>query len=180
MWGLLFTVSPMENFEFYKGLFDKEQDRKSEIENSVNISVGILTIIVATVYFLVRDTFANFQLIEKILLVLNALSVSLSVVYLSKSFNNLFKGFRYENLPNTKELRDYQIKLHEKHQKSGYGHEKFESYLLENYVEMTDINFKINRTRLNNLYLGKTFMILSIALTIGMGIVLIINNIKGQ
>ncbi len=167
----------MENFIFYKGLFEKELSRKVEIENSINIPVGILTLLISSLFFLVKNISKNINYSEKTVIMLAALSITLSFIFLTKSFNNFFKGFNYKNLPDTIELRNYQLNLYDYNsQVKKDKKESFEIYLIDNYVQMTDNNLKINRKRLYDLFISKTLIIISISLTMILGIMIILKN----
>ncbi|RZN80966.1 MAG: hypothetical protein EVB11_11045 [Winogradskyella sp.] len=167
----------MENFNFYKELFEKELSRKVEIENSVNIPIGILTLLISSVFFLNKNIYGKTDFLIKIGMVLIVISITLSFVFLTKSFNNFFKGFKYKNLPDTIELRNYQLKLNEYNsQVKKDEKESFKNYLIDNYIQMTDNNLKINRKRLYDLFISKTFIIISIILTMILGIIIISKN----
>lgn len=168
----------MNTFEFYKDLFSKELSRKNEIESAVNIPIGIITFIVAVNYYFVSEFNSNISVIIKVILTLIVLSLIISIFFLAKSFNNLFTGFKYQNLPDTKELRLYEknLKAFNKEVKKK-EQEHFEDYLIDNFVNMNDNNLKINRNRLLNLYRGKTFMIISLFLTSIFGIIFILKKI---
>ena len=167
----------MKNFEFYKGLFDRELSRKTDIENSINIPIGIIALIFGTNYYLIKEFQSLDYCYLKILLMVIIISIMISIFFLAQSFNNLFIGFNYKNLPDTNDLRKYQTDLEKYNSEvSKKEKEKFEDYLINNFIVMTDNNLKINRKRLLSLYRGKTFMIISFLFTTILGIIFLTNK----
>ena len=103
----------------------------------------------------------------------------LSVFFLATSFNNLFSGFDYLDLPKTKELFDYQKKVEEYNSKSPEVGISFENYLIEKYVEYSDNYVEINDKRSLYLYKAKKILIALIAIEMLTTVCFIIkSNIK--
>jgi uncharacterized membrane protein (DUF106 family) len=101
------------------------------------------------------------------MIVLIGLLLMASVLYLAKSYNNLFKGFRYEYLPDAKELYKHKKDLKNYNRKVKKAErESFKEYLIENYANLSSTNMKINRSRLDYLYVAKTLVFIALVLTI--------------
>ncbi len=157
----------MNELEYFKSLFDREQIRKVELNNEVNIPIGIITLISGGVILVFKETVSSFCSFDFILIVVIGLLLMVSVLYIAKSYNNLFKGFNYSYLPDSKELYNHRKELKEYNRKIKKGErESFKKYLIENYAELNSANMKINRSRLDDLYVAKTLVLIALILTI--------------
>lgn len=94
----------MEKIDFLKEWYYKEDERKDCLNNSLNIPIGILTAILAGVYFIINKfNYENENVIFKYLfIVLSSLVIFfciLCIYYLLKSYNDLYKGYSYRGFP---------------------------------------------------------------------------------
>ena len=156
----------MNDLEFYRQIFEKELSRKKDLNDSVNIPIGLSTLIIALLSFINMEM--KFDVIELpgIISGLVLLSLLLAIFFLTKSYNNLLRGYNYLNLPHTNELRSYQMKIEKYNQEvDRQERESFEIYLINNYAEMADKNGKVNKIRYYQLYLAKTTLMISIMLS---------------
>lgn len=152
------------NLEFYKELHNRELARRKEIEDSVNIPIALITLLIGLITYYLKDEKLFLEVYHiKILLILIIISLLISSFFIAKSYNNLFKGFEYAYLPLPKQLFDYEIEL-----KSYYtivdktGEEEFEAYLKENFAFIAELNKIINDKRSYNLYLSKKCILVSL------------------
>src|SRR5690554_3659090 len=159
----------MSELEYFKSLFDREQVRKVELNNEVNIPIGIITLISGGVILVFKETVTAFCSLSFLMIVVIGLLLMASVLYLAKSYNNLFKGFRYEYLPDSKELYKHKKDLQNYNRKvKKADRESFKEYLIENYASLNSANMKINRSRLHYLYVAKTLVFIALVLTIAL------------
>jgi len=161
----------MNNYAFYKEQYDKEIDRKLHLDNSINIPIGLITIIVGLIYFILKTypfgVSDSISLIIKVSMTFEILLLFISAYFLGKVYNNLFKGFRYKLLPFSLELKDYQNKLNEFNKQANENDkEDFENYLINKFIDNSDNNGRINNKRNNNLYIAKTLIFITIILTL--------------
>ncbi len=161
------TSTEMNQFEFYKKLFEQEQSRKIDLDRSVNVPIAIASVYGAFLTHFI-SSFDDFNLLFIVVLGISVLLVLIGVFYLSKGYNNFLKGFEYKNLPKTKELFEYETTISKRTDIT------FTDYLVKNYVAMSDHNSRINRKRLWDLYLAKAFLIGSLTIAILTQLVLII------
>lgn len=161
----------MEKLSFYKSIFDKEQNRRNELNNSINQPITLTTILTGLLYFiygkidLFGSSFLNYVIV--ILLISSFALLLASIYFLAISFNNLFSGFEYLDLPKTKELFDYQKEIEVYNTKSDEEKKvNFDDYLIGKYVKYSDNFIEINDKR--SLYLYKTKRILIAALAVEM------------
>ena len=150
----------MNSYELYKGLFEREQIRKKELDDSINIPIGLITLIVGLLSYINKDFIFSYKDFSSYISVIIFVLLFIGIYFLSKSYNNLFKGFNYVNLPHTKKLRNYEIELEDNKEES------FKLYLTNNFADISDINGKINKARLLDLYKVKTTLIISIVLSV--------------
>jgi len=171
----------METLEFYKSIFDKEQYRRTELNNAVNQPVTLVTILSGLLYFLFDTadlkgyTPLNFIILH--LFIIGFFFFLISIYYLSLSFNNLLKGFDYLDFPKTKELYDYFHNL----EKEGNNPTEppqipFDKYLIKKYVTYADNYVEINDKRSLYLHKAKKFIILVLAAEIITLILILVKN----
>lgn len=94
----------MEKLDFLKEWYYKEEERKDCLNNSLNIPIGILTAIVAGVYFIINKfNYENENILLKYLFIILSCSVIffwiLCIYYLLKSYNDLYEGYSYRGFP---------------------------------------------------------------------------------
>lgn len=156
------------NTEFYKELHNRELKRRKEIEGGVNIPIALITLIIGLIsYFLKDEKILMQNFLVKILLILIIISLLISSLYIAKSYNNLFKGFEYENLPLPNKLLDFEIEIQNYNIESSEDEKMdFENYLRENFADMAAVNKLINDQRSVNLHLSKKYILISILLSL--------------
>jgi hypothetical protein len=153
----------MDDTSLYKSFYDRELSRRNDLDNSINIPIGVITVLVGLIYYI----FSNINIICSLWVYVFYISVSIpsllilvSIYYLVKSYNNLFKGFEYHNFPTTLELRKYQLELVDYNSKVVPEDQfSFSQYIIERYVSYTDNHININDKRALDLYKSKTYLI---------------------
>jgi hypothetical protein len=104
----------MNKIELLKEWFYKEEERKGALNDSLNIPIGILTGILAGIYFLVsKYNYCSGSKILKIIFIILIVASILywlaSIIYLLLSYNNLYKGYKYKSFPNARFIqKEYQ------------------------------------------------------------------------
>lgn len=171
----------MESYNFYKSIYDRELNRRMDLDKSINIPITILTLIVGlnSIYTdksLFQNFFCEFGTV-KIMILIIGLTLLISTFFLIKSYNNLFKGFAYRNLALTKKIREFETKQIPEYNSQVNDEDKltFETELIERLIAVTDNHTVFNDRRSLDLYRAKTFIIVSLILT---GIQLIIVTFK--
>lgn len=148
------------NIEFYKELHNRELTRRKEIEDGINIPIALITLLIGLVTYFIKDEKLFLEnCYVKTLLILIIFSLLISAFYIAKSYNNLFKGFEYANLPLPKKLFDYEIELENYNSQVDESEkENFQLYLKENFATMAEFNKIINDKRSVNLHLSKKYI----------------------
>jgi hypothetical protein len=98
----------MNKLQFLIDWYNREEERKSSAENSLNIPIGILTLLFAIQFFLIKDfDFNSCKDWEKTCLlgfvILSTLASLGSVYYLFKSYHNFPNEYKYGGIPNMAE-----------------------------------------------------------------------------
>ncbi|KAF2518013.1 hypothetical protein [Flavobacterium foetidum] len=156
------------DIEFYKELHNRELTRRKEVEDGVNIPIGLITLLIGLISYFTKDEsvfLKNYYV--KALIILMIIFLLISSFYIARAYNGLFKGFEYENLPLSKKLLDYENEV-EDYNKDAEESEKinFEDYLKNNFAEMAEHNKIINDERSVNLHLSKKYIFLSVTLSL--------------
>jgi len=159
----------MNDLAFYKSIYDRELNRRKSLDDSISIPIGIISLLIGLVSF--YYTSAEYKAIidhsktALILLGITIVLLTLSIVFLVKSYNNFLRGFSYPNISLLKEVRNFQKveipKYNEQVEKE--KHIDFEEDLTDKLIAVADRNTQINDSRAIYLYRAKTFIILSLA-----------------
>jgi predicted PurR-regulated permease PerM len=154
----------MNDLEFYYGIFERELQRRRSLDSLINLPLAGISLLAGLVYFIFTkhefDKSDTYSYILGFCLVVSFILLVIAVVFLAKSFNNLFKSNTYLNLPLTSQLRDYQLELKQHHESNKQEYkEAFEKYLITKYIEYSDDHIKINDRRSNELYYSKSCII---------------------
>ena len=97
----------MNKIELLKEWFYKEEERKGALNDSLNIPIGILTGVLAGIYFLVSkyNYFSGSKILKLIFIILIVASILFwlaCIAYLLLSYNNFYKGYKYKSFPNAR------------------------------------------------------------------------------
>lgn len=161
----------MDSYQFYKSIYDRELNRRKELDAAINLPITILTILIAANSYLISKTDAIHQksiiLTSNIILTLIIISFLISAFFLTRSYNNLFKGFGYINLGLTKKIREFEVVDIPKYNDQVEEKEKinFEKIIIDKLTHLTDDHITFNDKRSLDLYRAKTFIIITLILT---------------
>jgi hypothetical protein len=186
---ILAKILNMNQFEFYSKWFDKEDERKINLEASLNIPIGILSVLLTVIFYFVKEfDYKNCYEVEKIFFLifigLSSLAALITGYFLFKSYHNTFKGFTYRGLPFPEDVHRYSKDLNQYYNENkeyfdsvGITSETlFENYLLEKYTVLTTSNIFINDNKSQNLHKSKSSLFFSIVFLIFSFIPFIYNN----
>jgi len=165
----------MEQYAFYKELYFKENDRRQDVLNSLNIPIAIITALSSVIFFVltnfdnkigIRINYVFYTMVGA-----SCFCISIAIYYLIRAFSNFAKGYEYSGIPYPQELHDWNNDLIE-YYKNNDGTEEdaakyFEDYLVENFVKQTNYNMDVNDTKLAYIYNSKKFLIMGLVLTLG-------------
>lgn len=172
----------MNDFEFYKYIYDRELNRRSKLDESINVIIGIISLLIGFISYFFSDE-KYFKYIECntplwVLFSIAILCIAISIIFLVKSYNNYLRGFDYPNISYLKEIRKYQNKTIPEYNKKIEDKKKinFEEDLIDRLIRIADANTKINDTRAFDLYISKTFIISTLIILFIISIILITKN----
>ncbi len=142
----------MDKFEFYRELYHKENARRTEVLNSMNIPIAIISALSTALYFVITtfdyniDTYLNFIFCG--LFTIAIICVLFAISYLIRAFNNFTKGYKYSGIPYPNELYNWHNELIE-HYTNNNGtiqdaDNHFKDYLTCNFAKHSDHNMFIN------------------------------------
>lgn len=158
----------MENYELYKEFYFFEINRKNELNNAINIPIVALSLIISIHFFLFsQDLSCLFLAIGKLLASITLLSLSYSIFFLLKSFSNFHKAHTYREIPTMSKIHDYKVQIK--------NEEKFESFLVDEFVACTTHNFEINKVRTEDLAKAKKTIFVAFITTFLFSIIYIIS-----
>lgn len=172
----------MNTFEFYKYIYDRELNRRSKLDESINPIVGIISLLVAFLsYFFTYNEY--YKIIECNLIIwvfiISIIScIAISIIFLVKSYNNYLRGFDYPNIAYLNLIRTYETKTLPEYNSKVNESEKidFENDLIDRLVRIADENTKINDNRSYSMYIAKTFVIIALTLLFLTTIIIITKN----
>lgn len=151
----------MEQEAFYKDQYDRTLDRKNEINSSLSTPIGILTALVAGLFYATT----NFDFTDNLVLSIiyaaiglcSFLLLSKSIFHLVKALSDLHEGYDYAYLADTDDLDSYYTGLVD-----FYGSQpgatpaatlqdakkEFDAYLLSELIKSAGINQKNNKSKM--------------------------------
>ncbi len=164
----------MKPFEFYKELYHKENERRQEVLNSLNIPIAVITAIAsATYYFITTFDYETEPFLRAIfigLISLSILSLLFAIYFLIRAFSDFTKGYEYSGIPYVKELFDWNKDLEDYYASIGQNIKEakkhFENFLIENMVKHIDHNMYVNDKKHGFIYKSKKFLVLSIVFSL--------------
>lgn len=156
----------MNKFEFYKELYHKENERKSEINNSYRIPVVIISALASGFYFLLTSYVFKisdfFDVIFILLLILTVFSILISCYYVICSFD-IFKNFEYKGIPSIDELNNWHEELHQYYKKNKKkANKKYENGIINHFIEIIQFNTDTNDKKHRCIYLSKQYSVIGL------------------
>lgn len=159
----------IKTLDFYKELYFKENERKKEFDNLVNLPILIYTTIVAINIFVLEkftkdSSSSNFIL--KAFVLLTLLSIAYSVFYLLRTFVKFPKSYVYEEIGKPKDIFDYEHNLREEQDSLEDAELLMNDYLKRSFMDCANTNFLLNQKRSDYYAQSKNGIFLSVITTI--------------
>ncbi len=163
----------MDNFEFYKELYFKENDRRMEVQNSMNIPIAVITATASVVFYLITTmNYENGIINNCIFYVFMAFSniwLLISIYNLTMAFGEFFKGYEYSSIPYVQQLYDWSLDLDKYFKDQGKtthdAEQHFNKYIVENLIKHTDHNMYVNDQKFTYIFKSKKFLVFSMICT---------------
>ncbi|TSE10322.1 hypothetical protein [Aquimarina algiphila] len=178
---------------FYKELYNKEFDRKKEIDSSISYPTTLISLFIGVLLYLLNMIdFGNIknESVLKIVLAIFFLTsfsalIIVSIGLLMTTYINLFKKYQY--LPHAKQLFDKEVELL-KHYRTHFlevnkenidqeskewALNEFNSNLLDYYVRFTNNNQMVNDARERTYYLSRKYLLIAALVLLPLGLLII-------
>jgi hypothetical protein len=160
----------MDTFELYKELYHKENDRRNEVQNALNIPIAIISALSTGIYFFVTTFDYKVSLILNyifcVLCIITTLTLIMSIFYLVRAFSNFTKGYEYTGLAYPQELYNWNLELESYYHKYGVdiieAEKQFKKHIIEKLVKHTDHNMYVNDKKYGYIYNSKKYLILGL------------------
>ncbi|NCD67877.1 MULTISPECIES: hypothetical protein [Mucilaginibacter] len=162
----------MEQEAFYKDQYDKTLDRKNEINTSLSTPIGILTALLAGLYFASTNfDFSDNKFLSISFIVISVVSICLlgkSIYHLIRAFSDFHNGYDYAYLNDTDVLDAYYQGLVNFYQSQpnstlagsiAEAKKEFDAYLLQELIKSAGINQKNNKSKIFQRFQCHQYMI---------------------
>ena len=152
------------NLEFYKSKFEREQKRRVDLDNALNLPILVSTLVMGLNSYVIKEhkfneiwNFSDSIII--ILLIISGILIMFSSYYVFLAVNNLLKGFDYPNFDLMIKYREIEIfneKCLEEENKLN-----LEEIIKDKLVMYADESTVINDRRGDNLCDARKFIIIN-------------------
>ncbi len=164
----------MNQFEFYKELYFKENERRQEVLNSLNIPIAIITALSSASYFFITsfdykiESFLSGIFIT--LISITGICLLFAIYFLIRAFSDFTKGYEYSGIPYTNELYNWNKNLEDHFEEyendRTLAKEHYTIFITENIVKHTEHNMYVNDKKHGYIYRSKKFLIIALILTL--------------
>jgi hypothetical protein len=164
----------MNKFEFFRELYHKENDRRTEVLNSINIPIAIISALSTALYFVITTFEYKVEIFSSYifcgLCVAAIICILFAIYYLIRAFSNFDKGYEYSGIPYPNELYSWYKELEEYFTTNNGTIEDadkhFQDYLMSNFTKHADHNMFVNDRKHEHIYMSKKCLIAGLTLTI--------------
>jgi len=158
---------------FYKELYFKENERRQEVLNALNIPIAVITALATAIYLFITTFDYALNIILNYfficLVVISTISLIIAIVYLIKAFCDFYKGYEYKGLPYPGELNKWHSDLkiyYQQYQLSDNADTVLENTILEKLLACTDHNMYVNDKKHEYIYNSKKFLVGSLVFSL--------------
>ena len=180
----------MERVDFYRHIYDREVQRKGDLEKSLGMPISLIITMAAALFFLVThfpySAAAPGKVIFFSLAFLTTGSIIFTILNLIKAYNNFTFGYPYAYLPYCDDIEEYYQKLGKYissversiPKRKERLQEEFDAFLVEQYIRVTDITISLNEKKQAYLFRAKSGLIISMMCLFLLALVSLINYIS--
>lgn len=155
----------MDKLEFFKELYYKETDRKNNIISSFSTPIGIISALVAGIFYSLTTFDFSFYLMLSLffvgLVLWSVTMLFIAIYHLIKALSNFQNGFTYAYLSNADNLYNYYTQLKNynlQHKIYDSSNEEFDEYILNELIQATALNQKNNDNKMHHKFLCSKYM----------------------
>ncbi len=165
-------MAKLNLYELYKELYHKENERKAEIVNSLNIPIAVTTAISTGIFYFITnfdyqvEGFLNFIFVG--LSSITTICVLLSIYNLIRAFSDFTKGYEYTGIPYVQQLHNWYQELKEYYKEHGdkkktdEADEHLQQHLVDGFVEHIDHNMYVNDRKTKFVFQSKRWLVISL------------------
>lgn len=169
----------MNKLDFWINWYNKEEERKHSLENSLNTPIGVLVLVFSALFFMFKEfDFENSSNTQSICLSIfagiSSLAIIIAAYFIIKAY--YAKNYLYKLLPSPtillkheKDLIDYYAENKDFFEGVD-ANDKFNEYLIETLANCIDVNSKNNDKKSNFIHLAKKYIFYSI-IALGLGFI---------
>lgn len=179
----------MDSYSFYKSLYDRELNRRLSLDNAISMPITALTLVVALNSYIFKEQIIAKQVIiatlcevklKHFILFLTIATILITIFYLIRSSNNLFKGFAYRNFAYVSDILKFENEIRQYNNLAIDESNKIEfaDTIIKKLAELTDDHIIFNDKRSKDIHWAKTSLVISLSLTAINYIILTLNYIK--
>lgn len=170
----------MDYFDFYKSLYNRELQRRFDLDNALNIPIGLIVILIASASYIISNIKeclnSGFFWIVSILTLVAVICILIAIFFLSLSYNRMFLGFKYKNFETSSQWREFQKQVESHNNQHPEDHMDFEDEFIKKLNIYTDSHSEINNKRQKNLRDAKSFIILSLIFLLASLIIVVLKK----
>lgn len=162
----------MDYFEFYKELYHKEDERKSQITNSFNIPIALNSAISTAIFYFITnfdysvEPYLSFTFI--VLTTLNCSCIVISIYNLIHAFSDFTKGYEYTGIAYVQQWFNWREELEEYYEEneekkpSKKADIEFKNFLIKDFVDHIDHNMYVNDRKSQFIFKSKRWVVLAL------------------
>lgn len=173
----------MNKLDFWVNWYNKEEERKLSLENSLNIPIGVLIVVFSALFYLFKEFdyehSTKFEQASLILAGIACLLCTISAYFIGRAYHA--KSYVYNALPMPMSLLDYEKGLIAFYKESKEEHEqvdvnaKVEENLIQTLAACIDVNSANNDRKSHYIYRAKRWLLYSL-MTLGVGFIPFFSN----
>lgn len=173
----------MSKLDFWINWYNKEEERKLSLENSLNIPIGVLVVVFSALWYLFNEfDFEHSTTFEKVSLVfagITFLTCAFAAYFIGRAYHT--NTYVYEALPIPQALLDHEKALIEYYKEHKEEYEnvdvnaKFDYDLIQILAKCIDVNSANNDRKSHYIYQAKRYVLYSLV-ALGLGSVPFLTN----
>lgn len=155
------------NVGFYKELHQAEFVRKKELDDSVNMPIGVITLIIGLLSYIVKSKKMLFgDCIILVLTFLILLLLFLAICFLIGTVNTFFIKYEYRYWGSAKEILKFENECNDYNKINTDDGINIDNQFKQKFAEYATYNKKVNDKRADNFILCKNCLIFSIFISV--------------
>ncbi|EHO07749.1 MULTISPECIES: hypothetical protein [Myroides] len=167
------------NVNFYKDLHTRELTRKKELDDSLNMPITILSLLIALNGILIKEylSFISNNWVFYLFFT-GVLVICGAIFFLIKSMGSLFVNLDYNYFGYPNEILDFENKLNDYNKEVKKSERvNVENEFKKEFVRISTSNKKINDKRADNLHYCRSCLVIAVSISVALLICLLIKTL---